>query len=901
MAGLKTYHAKRDFGVTAEPRGKVLRQTGHAFVIQKHAATRLHYDLRLELDGVMKSWAVTRGPSLVPGEKRLAVQTEDHPIDYNKFEGTIPQGEYGGGTVMIWDRGIWQPGEDPRRGFQKGHLKFILEGEKLHGGWHLVRLRKRPGEKRDNWLLIKQHDDAERSASDKDILEEMPLSAVTGRSMDEIANNPKGKVWRSNRSSGNGAAPLKARATGVKRAPAKKTSVKKTSAKKAAAKRAPKTRARTATQSALRKPSDRDEDPVAGAPKARLPSFIEPCLATLAETAPSAADWIHEIKFDGYRLQARVDRGKVKLLTRRGLDWTHKFAAVANALAKLPAESALIDGEVVVEADDGVSSFSALQQALKDGADERMRFYAFDLMHLDGADLTRLPLTARKAALERLIASAPSGGALRFSHSIEKSGPDLLQQACEMGLEGIVSKRADAPYRSGRGYDWVKTKCSDRQEFVIAGFVPSTADARAVGALVLGTYENGKLRYAGRTGTGFTHAFARDLYRKLKVTETKSSPLNPVPKEERGARGPVWVEPKLVAEVDFHGWTHGDRIRQASFQGLREDKAAEEVVHERKKAVAAATKTATRASAPKQKSATAPKRKSAADNAVAGIALSNPERVYWEDAGVTKRGLADYYVAVWDWIAPHLVGRPIALVRCPEGAAQAELGGCFFQKHAHGGLSADHLHLVAEKGDKIISVDDLDGLISLVQAGVLEIHTRGSTIDHLDKADRLVFDFDPGPNMAWKDVVASARDVRERLKQIGLETLLKTTGGKGLHVVLPIEPTPWEEAKLFTQTVARAMEADDPEHYISTSTKAKRTNKIFVDYLRNSREATAVAPYSTRARPGAPVSVPIDWSELRRLKGANQYTVNNLMARLKRKKDPWADIGNMKQRLPKLK
>jgi bifunctional non-homologous end joining protein LigD len=849
----------------------------------------------------MKSWAVTRGPSLVPGEKRLAVQTEDHPIDYNKFEGTIPQGEYGGGTVMIWDRGTWRPEEDPHRGFQKGHLKFVIEGEKLHGGWHLVRLRKRPGEKRDNWLLIKQHDDAERSGSDKDILEEMPLSVVTGRSMDQIANNPKGKVWRSDRSSGNGATPVKTRATTAKRAPAKKASVKKTSAKKTSAKRAPKTRASTAAQGAIRKRSDRDEDPIAGAPKGRLPSFIEPCLATLADTAPAGTDWIHEIKFDGYRLQTRLDRGKVKLTTRRGLDWTHKFTAVADALAKLPAESALVDGEVVVEGDDGVSSFSALQQALKDGADDRMRFYAFDLMHLDGADLTGLPLTARKAALERLIARAPIGGALRFSHSIEKSGPDLLQQACDMGLEGIVSKRADAPYRSGRGYDWVKTKCSDRQEFVIAGFVPSTADARAVGALVLGTYESGKLRYAGRTGTGFTHTFARDLYRKLNAIERKSSPLDPLPKEERGARGPVWVEPKLVAEVDFHGWTHGDRIRQASFQGLREDKAAEEVVHERKKPVAAATKTATRTSAPKAKSAAAPKHKSTADNTIAGITLSNPNRVYWEDAGITKRGLAEYYVSVWGWIAPHLVGRPIALVRCPEGAAQAELGGCFFQKHAHGGLSADHLHLVAEKGDKIISVDDLEGLISLVQAGVLEIHTRGSTIEHLDKADRLVFDFDPGPDMAWKDVVAAARDVRERLKQIGLETLLKTTGGKGLHVILPIEPTPWEEAKLFTQMVARAMEADDPGRYISTSTKAKRTGKIFVDYLRNSREATAVAPYSTRARPGAPVSVPIDWSELRTLKGANQYTVNNLMARLRRKKDPWADIGKMKQRLPKLK
>ena len=894
MAGLRTYQAKRDFGVTAEPRGKVMRRARHEFVIQKHAARRLHYDLRLELDGVMKSWAVTRGPSLVPGEKRLAVQVEDHPIEYNKFEGTIPQGEYGGGTVMIWDRGSWEPENDPHKGLAKGHLSFKLDGEKLQGGWHLVRLHRRPGEKRDNWLLIKQHDEAERSPSDEDILEEMPLSAATGRSMDEIAGSPKSKVWHSNRSVAENVAAKATRATSAKRTSAKKTTVRKAgAAKKTSRKREPKAESRTAGRRSGRKRADTEADPVAGASTAPLPSFIEPCLATLSEAAPDGADWLHEIKFDGYRVQTRVDRGKAKLLTRRGLDWTDKFAAIADALKKLPCKTALIDGEIVVEAENGVSNFSALQQALKEGADKRMVFYAFDLMHLDGADFTPLPLAERKRALERLLAKLPPHGPIRFSQSIEKRGPELLKHACDMKLEGIVSKRADAPYRSGRGYDWIKTKCSDRQEFVILGFNPSTADARAVGALALGTYDKGTLQYAGRTGTGFTHAFARDLYRKLKAIERKTSPLDPVPKEERGARGPVWVEPKLVAEVDFHGWTHGDRIRQASFQGLREDKPAEEVVHERKKAVAAVAKAATRRSAPASTKA--------ADNTVGAITLSHPERVYWDDVGITKRDLADYYVQVWDWIAPHLVGRPIALVRCPEGASKAEYGGCFFQKHAKAGLMPEYLHLVPEKGDKIISIDDLDGLISLVQAGVLEIHTRGSTIDHLDKADRLVFDFDPGPGTGWKDVVAAARDIRERLKQIGLETLIKTSGGKGLHVVLPIAPTPWDEAKLFTQTVARAMEADAPERYVSVAAKEKRKNRIFVDYLRNSREATAVAPYSTRARDGAPVSVPIDWSELRTLESANKYNVKNLMGRLKRKKDPWAEIAKMKQKLPRMK
>jgi bifunctional non-homologous end joining protein LigD len=899
MAGLKSYHSKRRFGVTSEPKGKVGRRKGSAFVIQKHDATRLHYDLRLELDGVMKSWAVTRGPSLVPGEKRLAVQVEDHPIDYNKFEGTIPEGEYGGGTVMIWDRGTWTPEDDPHRGLEKGHLSFTLDGEKVHGGWHLVRMHRRANEKRDNWLLIKQHDAAERSARDKDILEEEPLSVASGRDMDEIAQSKK--VWHSNRSAkANVAARAKnarrtaGRTATSKKKVTKKVARKKTSAAKKPAARSKRTKARTRAAAAkpIRKRSKASTGDLAGAPKAALPGFLAPCLATLSEKAPAAGDWLHEIKFDGYRLEARLDNGKVKLLTRRGLDWTRKFPTVAAAIAGLPATKALFDGEVVVEGEDGVTSFSLLQQALKAGDDKRMVFYAFDLMHLDGRDLQPLPLTARKAALETLLADAPTRGPLRFSASIDQSGPALLAQACKMGLEGIISKRADAPYRSGRGHDWLKTKCSDRQEFVIAGFAPSTADARAVGALVLGVHDKGNLRYAGRTGTGFTHAVARDLYGKLKRLEVAASPLDPLPKEERGARAPIWVAPKLVAEVDFHGWTHGDRIRQASFQGLREDKPAKDVVREVKKTVAAAARTATKRSAPVAAKATTGK-------TVAGIALTHPDRVYWQDAGVTKRDLADYYVAVWKWMAPHLVGRAIALLRCPDGS---DAGQCFFQKHASGGISPDHLHLVAEKGDKIISVGDLDGLISLVQAGVLEIHTRGSTIEHLDKADRLVFDLDPGPGTGWKDVVAAARDVRARLAQIKLKTVLKTSGGKGLHVVLPIAPTPWDEAKAFAQTVARAMEADAPDRYISTATKAKRGGRIFIDYLRNSREATAVAPYSTRARPGAPVSVPIDWSELGTLKSASQYTVRNVMQRLGRlKKDPWAGIGRIKQRLPKIK
>ena len=583
----------------------------------------------------------------------------------------------------------------------------------------------------------------------------------------------------------------------------------------------------------------------------------------------------------------RLDRGKVKLLTRKGLDWTKKFPTIADAVAKLPVRSALIDGEVVVEGDDGISSFSLLQQDLKAERHDRMVFYVFDLMYLEGADLKSLPLGARKDALAKLLKRQPARGPLRLSESLTEPGTTLLRHACKMGLEGIVSKVADAPYRSGRGHDWVKTKCSDRQEFVVAGVVPSTADAHAVGALVLGFYERGKLHYAGRTGTGFTRELARTLYRKLTALKTTKTPFETVPAEERGARKPIWVEPKVVVEVDFHGWTYGGRVRQASFQGVREDKAAKDVVRE--KAIAATSRTSgVKRSVPVKK----------ADVSVAGVRLTHPDRVYWNDVGITKHDLADFYVQVWKWMRPHLVGRPIALVRCPEGA----MGQCFFQKHARAGIPTEHLHLIPEKGDKIISIDDLDSVIALVQGGVLEIHTRGTTINDRERADRLVFDLDPGPGTSWKDVVAAARDVRDRLEGIKLKTFLKTSGGNGLHVVLPIKPTPWEEAKAFAKAVAEAMEADEPGRYVSTAPKAKRNKRIFIDYLRNSREATAVAPYSTRAREGAPVSVPIDWSELGTLKSANQYTVQNLMQRLSRqRKDPWAMIGRVKQSLPKLK
>jgi bifunctional non-homologous end joining protein LigD len=891
---LQTYRAKRNFTITPEPRGKAAKRSGHQFVIQKHAARRLHYDLRLELDGVMKSWAVTRGPSLVPGEKRLAVQVEDHPIEYNAFEGTIPQGQYGGGTVMVWDRGVWEPEGDPHKALENGNLTFALDGEKLHGKWHLVRLRGRPRETKANWLLIKSKDEAARDVDDPDILEEKPLSVVTGRSIPEIAEGKgRKRIWQSNRSVKENVKAGATRGSGTASARPKRTA-----------------RSQRRTGESKQPKAKRSKAKDAGPRGAPLPTFVPLVLAALNERPPEDSGWVHEIKFDGYRIQARLDHGTVKLLTRKALDWTEKFRPVAEAIAKLPAEQALIDGEIVSETESGVSSFSQLQQDLSEGRTDRMVYFVFDLLHLDGRDLTGTPLIERKEALRGLTAGLAPDGAIRISEHFEEQGSTLLDHACRMGLEGIISKRRDAPYRSGRGGDWIKTKCANRQEFVVAGYAPSTVDSRAIGALVLGYYENGELRYAGRCGTGYTHRMARELSQRLQPLRIDKPPFAKLPAEETRARNARWVEPKLVAEADFRGWTHGDRIRQASFQGIREDKSPQDVVREKNVMPPAAKKT--KAGARTSRASATPR--AAAGTARAGtggasarptkpaaaprynVTLSNPDRVYWEDVGVTKQALVDFYADIWEWIAPHMVGRPLALVRCPEGAT----GQCFFQKHASAGIEQKWLRLVREPdGDHVITIADLDGLISLAQAGVLEIHTRGTTADSMETADRLVFDLDPGPGIEWSDIVDAARDVRQRLSDLGLVTFLKTSGGKGLHVVLPIKPTPWDDAKAFTRSIAEAMAADEPSRYTATIKKSVRQKRIFVDYLRNSREATAIAPYSTRARPGAPVSSPITWEELANQTSANRYTVLNLHQRLARlRKDPWADIGKLKQPLP---
>ncbi len=904
MAGLKTYRTKRDFSRTQEPRGETppsrSRNKGLRYVIQKHAARRLHYDLRLELDGVMLSWAVTRGPSLVAGDKRLAIHVEDHPVEYNRFEGTIPQGEYGGGTVMIWDRGTWTPEGDPHRGMKKGHLEFAIHGDKLKGRWHLVRLKPRPGERQEPWLLIKSDDESARPKSARDVLEEKPDSAVSGRSIGEIAEG-RSKVWHSNRP----AAQQSPRTVSAKAKAAMKAGGRAPPRRKAKAKsRARKTGAagkRAAQKSPASKPSKPAAPPAglaatSGARAARLPDFVAPSLATLSERTPAQGRWVHEIKFDGYRMQARLEDGRAALRTRTGLDWTKRFPAIAAAVGALAAREALLDGEIVSGDETRMSDFAALQDDLKAGRQDRLVYYVFDLLHLDGYDLTRAPLLERKARLAGLLNNKPRGDIVRLSEHFEADGPTMLQHACRMNLEGILSKRADAPYRSGRSRNWLKIKCTHSQEFVIAGHEPSDKNGRAIRSLLLAYYEDGDLRYAGRVGTGWGRLRERDLVARLRSVAADRSPFATIPPEEK-RRQVKWAEPRLVAEIEFRGWTGGTRVRQGSFKGLREDKPARQVVRETPvMPQGSKPSTGTPVKRAALRRAASPAKRSASAASVAGVALTHPERIYWDDAGVTKADLARYYETVWDRMKPHVTGRVLALVRCPDG----QTAQCFYQKHASAGVDATRLHEVKEPGGEMsMSIDDLPGLISLAQAGALEIHVRGSTVGHLEEADRLVFDLDPGPGVAWKEVVEAARAVRARLAKLGLTSFVKSTGGKGLHVVAPIAPARWNEVKAFCRAFAEAMAADEPGRYVATIRKTARKGRIFVDYLRNSREATAIAPYSTRARPGATVSAPLSWEELGRMKTASPFTVATMPRRLARlRRDPWAGIGKLRQRLP---
>jgi bifunctional non-homologous end joining protein LigD len=861
---LDAYRKKRDFSKTPEPAPKAGKAKGQAFVIQKHDATRLHYDLRLELDGVMKSWAVTRGPSLVPGDKRLAVETEDHPIAYNSFEGIIPKDQYGGGTVMVWDRGSWQPEFDPHKGLKKGHLEFSLTGEKLSGRWHLVRIKKKGREKTQPWLLIKSDDEAARTEKDKDILEEMDRSVISGRTIPEIAAK-KERVWNSKKGDS-------------------VNSVEQTKPKGATSKKAKKSEALI----------------VHTGKKAKLPDFIPPQLATLVAQARNSDNWLHEVKFDGYRLQARLKGGKVTLLTRNGLDWTHRFPNIVAGVKALPVSEALIDGEAVVEDESGASSFSALQQDLGGRGGKlvasKALYYAFDLLHLDGRDLTSLPLLERKTALQALVENAPQDK-LRFSEHFVTDGDAMVAHACRLGLEGIISKRADAPYKSGRNDNWLKVKCTQTSEFVIAGYAPSTVSAGMIGSLVMGYYEKGKLVHAGRVGTGYTQKTAQILKKAIDKVKADASPFA----EKLSAdarRGVIWAKPELVAEVEFRGWTQDGSLRHASFKGLREDKDPKSAVREVPKDMPEPKPVTSKK--PKAEKSTAKKTVQIKKGVeVAGVSLSHPERVLWEEQGVTKQGLAEFYAEIEDWILPHLVDRPLSLVRCPSGAQTK----CFFQKHAWAGLGPGIREIeVSGDTEKMLAIKDISGLVSLVQAGVLEIHPWGAKLPKLTMPDQLIFDLDPGDDVVWKDVVAAARDVRERMEELELESFVKTTGGKGLHVVVPLKPdTPWDEAKAFCRVFAEQMAGDSPDRYVATMSKKIRKGRVFVDYLRNGQGATAVSAYSTRSRPGAPVATPLSWEELGPDVKGDHFNVTNLARRLQHLPgDPWAAFFKTRQSLKPL-
>jgi len=903
---LTRYRQKRDFTKTPEPSGtkRAAKIPALRFVIQKHAARRLHYDLRLELDGVYKSWAVTKGPSLDPSEKRLAVHVEDHPLDYGDFEGIIPPGEYGAGTVMIWDRGTWEPEGDPEKGYAKGHLAFTLHGEKLGGRWHLIHIKPRPGEKDQQWLLFKSDDDYARAEADGDILEDAPDSVASGRSMDEIARDGEA-VWSGKAGLVKGDLSPVDGAEEAEAPPKRKQT--RTMADATGAVGAIRAERPESTRAGSRKPagakekaevSPRAAKGIAGAKKAPFPGFVSPCLATLCERAPDGDNWLHEIKFDGYRLMAMIEKGHVRLMTRSGLDWTERFPALAAAFAAFPVAAAVVDGEAVVEDRTGVSSFSALQEALSTRkSTAEIVFYAFDLLYLDGYDLRGASLEARKDALAPLIEAA-GAQALRYSDHVVGHGPAMVENACRLGLEGIVSKRIDAPYRSGRHGAWLKTKCTNRQEFVVGGYAPSTATRGAIGSLALGAYDDGKLMHVGRAGTGFTQGTAKALFKQLQPLRRATSPFaNALSSEEK--RGLVYVEPKLVAEVEFRGWTGDRHLRHAAFKGLREDKSATEVLFEMPRSQtdpeAGRARPASRRNAPSTSRAVPAK---GGNVDFEGIRLTHPDRVLWEGQGLTKLGLAEYYADVAGFMMPFITGRPLALVRCPNGQG----GDCFYQKRSFAGLSdaVEVVPIADKEGDtEALVIHDLRGLINLVQANVLEIHPWGARIDDLERPDTLIFDLDPGDGVDFGAVMDGAREVRQRLADLRIESYVKTTGGKGLHVVSPLVPDlGWDEVKAFAQGIAQAMESDSPQRFVSTMAKKARDGKIYVDYLRNGRGSTAIAPYSTRAREGAPVATPLRWEELTPALAPRRFTVETMGRRLDSlKSDPWAGYLDNPQRI----
>lgn len=901
--GLTEYRRKRDFRVTAEPRGgRTKSHKGLAFVVQKHAASHLHYDFRLDLDGVLRSWAVPKGPSLDPATKRLAMQVEDHPLEYGGFEGIIPKGEYGGGTVLIWDQGTWEPKGDGKQGFRDGSLKFVLHGEKLQGGWMLVRKggkRGDPGER--HWFLFKERDQYAKPTID--VTAKMPLSVTTGRDLEEIAQQAD-RVWGPNGEvSRNGHA--KGTRTSKKR-PSNRSGGPPSDSVKMKARHRGRPKSRPKKLSAADRAEIKKSLKRLGQKRPSLPTTASVQLATLTKAAPDGDDWLHEIKFDGYRMVCRIDGGKVRFISRNGKDWTARFPALCEAASTLSLVNGMLDGEVVILQPDGTTSFQALQNAFQTKGTAPFLFYAFDLLHFDGYDVRKAPLEERKALLRRLLPDN-TDSPFKYSDHVIGDGPKFFAEAARLKLEGIISKRLGRPYTPGRGLDWLKVKCSLREEFVIGGFTAPSGARRHFGALLLGYYDtNHKLIYAGRVGTGFDDHTLSSLHDKFTNLVQKNSPFENLTGNTGQARGVTWLKPSLVAQVVFSNWTDERQLRHPSYQGLREDKPAKEIVRDDAIAPAAVSSVKRAAKMPRTKTPRLRTRTatgtaaSSGPNEVAGVRLSHPDKVLYPDDGITKLDLAHYYELVAEWMLPHVENRLLSLVRCPDGAG----GKCFFQKHPGLGTS-DQLRrfevVEKEKTEEYLALYDLSGLIALVQMGVLEIHIWGSQADQFEKPDRLILDLDPDPAVDWPHVVTAAKEVRLLLEEIGLISFVKTTGGKGLHVVVPIRRrTDWDDAKAFCRDVADFLVAAAPDRYIATMSKAARKGKIFVDYLRNDRGATAIAPYSTRARSGATVSVPLSWEELNSRLTSDHFTVRNLPGRLSRlKKDPWAGISAVNQAITK--
>ncbi|MET0574784.1 MAG: DNA ligase D [Mesorhizobium sp.] len=811
---LHAYRAKRDFTKTREPAGRDSADSGNRFVVHKHHATADHYDLRLEVGGVLKSWAVPRGPSLNPADKRLAVETEDHPLEYIDFEGVIPAGEYGGGPMIVWDTGVWAPMDDVERSLRTGSFKFRLAGEKLNGGWMLARLKPKPGEdNKKNWLLFKERD----LAADEtvDILEARPESVKSGRRIEELVEKP-----------------------------------------------------RPVPNPAALKPGS-----LPGAVQAPPPARIEPQLATQVADPPHGDDtgetWLHEIKFDGYRTAAHVSNGTVRLLTRAGLDWTKRYGDLPEAFRRLPCKECIIDGEIVVLDDRGINRFALLQDALSAGAGDKLIFYAFDLLYLDGWNLTKAPLEERKRLLGQLLAGHVTGrSAIQFSDHVAGDGRPIYERASEMGLEGIVSKRATAHYQSGRSKTWTKTKALQTGEFVIAGYTVSQA-AEGLAALGLAEWVDGELQYRGKVGTGFDAETAQLLLERLEPLRTGAIKLDGAPKVM------IWVKPLLSARIHYANRTADNALRHAVFKGLRD----------------------VELSAP----AATPRKRLISEADLATIWVTNPERRLFGKSGPTKLDIAVYYALVGDFMLPHILDRPVSLVRCPTGKPQ----DCFYQRHAFTGMPASVATFTianSEGEDKsYLSIEGAKGYLALAQFGVVEFHTWGTTRKRLEKPDRLVFDLDPGEGIAWRETVEAAVHIRGELEAMGLVPFVKTSGGKGIHVVVPVlAKTAWKKAHHATGEIATRLAASAPDTFTTTMGKDNRKRRIFIDFHRNARGHTSAAPYSLRARTNLPASTPLDWSDLETIDAPEDLNYSSLPGLLAASGDPWAEIDDFARELPVL-